>query len=496
MAEDQHGSVKKRKLQEILQCPVCLTIPRGGPITQVCDGGHFTCPTCTNLNNPCPVCRAPPNPAKRLRALVLEQLIEAADFKYGCKHPTCDFFDHKKNLVPHEKECTLRLVPCPDDPCDQEIPFARVIDHLRENRNTVSRIVALGSSRPIEFDIDSITFLNDGEDVLFDRSEILECQGNKFLPAFTRKGTIYCAWVYILGNLEDAGHFFGTISIGEGTDSVICKSGRVFPIDMKRVDIIKEQKGVLKFSHDTESYFTDIESGEYKRINVSFKITRAPSTLPKLVLHDESLVKLDQARFSSSTSAQMRDDVDRRLCDMIMKELNDGVHKELITKILSRHPEINPKRHNYFLAMNDMRPFGGFYAGPYRASSLEGMLKIGRNEAFMVTSPGPRSTSFSNFMDLTMKENNQQMKFLLLTFSHDWNRSIESTECNDLCKMYQDYCLEPELLIQIILQMTKRNRGPSTSRDCAVMDRLSEDINPATYEMAEAFYLKKRRTAR
>ena len=49
----------KRKVQETVQCIVCLQVPRDGHITQ-CQNGHLMCEVCTNKNNgnECPSCRA------------------------------------------------------------------------------------------------------------------------------------------------------------------------------------------------------------------------------------------------------------------------------------------------------------------------------------------------------------------------------------------------------------------------------------------------------
>ena len=77
----------KRKLQEIFKCPVCLAVPREGPVIQ-CYEGHAMCQGCAEKteDNRCPVCRARINASKRIRSLLVEQAIEAADFEHNCRY--------------------------------------------------------------------------------------------------------------------------------------------------------------------------------------------------------------------------------------------------------------------------------------------------------------------------------------------------------------------------------------------------------------------------
>ena len=68
-----------------------------------------------NISN-CAVCREPLG-NKRIRALSVEQLIEAVDLELACKHPDCVFKAPKRDLLTHEMKCKYRIVPCPDKHC-------------------------------------------------------------------------------------------------------------------------------------------------------------------------------------------------------------------------------------------------------------------------------------------------------------------------------------------------------------------------------------------
>ena len=46
----------KAKMEEILKCPVCLTVPAGSKVYQ-CHNGHITCRGCANRTSTCASCR-------------------------------------------------------------------------------------------------------------------------------------------------------------------------------------------------------------------------------------------------------------------------------------------------------------------------------------------------------------------------------------------------------------------------------------------------------
>ena len=103
----------QKKLQEILQCVICLQVPRGGHIIQ-CKNGHLMCKNCASNKNvkTCPTCRGTLD--KKARNLAVEQIIESM-VTFQCQHPNCEFSaQNKLRVLLHERKCEYRLVPCPD----------------------------------------------------------------------------------------------------------------------------------------------------------------------------------------------------------------------------------------------------------------------------------------------------------------------------------------------------------------------------------------------
>ena len=59
-------------LKDLLECPICLTIPNEGPIYQ-CENGHIVCKDCHPKVKECPQCRCE---LGINRALQLEKILE------------------------------------------------------------------------------------------------------------------------------------------------------------------------------------------------------------------------------------------------------------------------------------------------------------------------------------------------------------------------------------------------------------------------------------
>ena len=80
----------KRRLQEILQCVVCLQVSPDKIIQ--CQNGHLLCKRCSKNDNikQCPTCRGPLLD-KKVRNLAVEQFIEFMGMTFECQHPNCEF---------------------------------------------------------------------------------------------------------------------------------------------------------------------------------------------------------------------------------------------------------------------------------------------------------------------------------------------------------------------------------------------------------------------
>ena len=80
--------IKKDDLKDLLECPVCLRVPRSSPIYQ-CARGHVVCSECRPNVTTCPQCRDPL--VGNIRSLISEKMLE----KLPC---VCKYTDNGCNV--------------------------------------------------------------------------------------------------------------------------------------------------------------------------------------------------------------------------------------------------------------------------------------------------------------------------------------------------------------------------------------------------------------
>ena len=215
------AEARKRKIDEIIKCKVCLATPQKGHILQ-CQNGHLICQGCMDKNEEsesdddgnesntrrvtCPTCRTPMNQLtgnKRIRALGIEQLIEAIDVDLPCIHMGCEFVAPKSAMPSHERKCEYRKISCPHLQCNQDrhirrvVPFHGFLHHMMENHNLP--VVLLTTTHRV-FEI-----INPAHNIFGQKGSILvKFQDKHFLVArLAIEGTCH-SFLYILGNIEEA----------------------------------------------------------------------------------------------------------------------------------------------------------------------------------------------------------------------------------------------------------------------------------------------------
>ena len=72
-------STLRAKMEELLQCPVCLTVPAGSEVLQ-CHNGHIMCQGCANRTYTCPVCRTGLSQAQRYVKRLLFYITDSITF--------------------------------------------------------------------------------------------------------------------------------------------------------------------------------------------------------------------------------------------------------------------------------------------------------------------------------------------------------------------------------------------------------------------------------
>ena len=109
-----------------LECPVCLLIPREGPVG-ACSVGHLVCKTCRKNVETCPTCRRP-MPKDGTNTIVNKMIEEIA---HSCKYSKfgCEVKARLVELVDHESRCPERTIKCPYLKCNEEVQIKKYRDH-------------------------------------------------------------------------------------------------------------------------------------------------------------------------------------------------------------------------------------------------------------------------------------------------------------------------------------------------------------------------------
>merc|ERR1719352_88393 len=100
--------IKTEELKDLLECPVCLRVPRGSPIYQ-CARGHVVCSDCRPNVSTCPQCR---DPLGNIRSLVSEKMLEKLPAVCKFADNGCQVEMLRSQLGEHEQSCAFRLVNC------------------------------------------------------------------------------------------------------------------------------------------------------------------------------------------------------------------------------------------------------------------------------------------------------------------------------------------------------------------------------------------------
>ena len=141
---------KVHDLKKTVECPVCLEVPRKGPVF-TCPNGHLVCQKCKRAS--CPTCREAMGGNNSLVAVaIIEKIL------HDCKFIDCAQKFSLNNIEEHEKVCMHRAVACPNSQCAQRMPLSKLLDHLETSPRCCTNRKPLyvdGSSIAINYHLSS-----------------------------------------------------------------------------------------------------------------------------------------------------------------------------------------------------------------------------------------------------------------------------------------------------------------------------------------------------
>jgi len=255
------------ELKRVLECPVCLKVPRQGNVYQ-CKWGHCICSECQPGLTQCPTCRIDigKNPG---RNLVFENLL--SKMTHGCKFSDqgCTFEGTYTPLETHEQDCEFRLVNCSSLSCKTQVSQSKLLEHMEKDHKKEEFF-----NRPhpatVQFTVAGATF-NQQYPMTWMPSHI-KFEGQHFFLQFWRKaGPVYPSfgggyrdigntvgqwhvWVNMLASKKSCEGFIYTVKVsGQGLmeKEGASFSGRCVPLDHSK-EKVAELGTCLIFS-DTQA---------------------------------------------------------------------------------------------------------------------------------------------------------------------------------------------------------------------------------------------------
>ena len=204
---------EKKKIKDLrkqVECPVCLDVPRKGPIF-ACPNGHIICPKCKSEN--CPICRVKIGNNKSIVAVALIENI-----LHGCKFDGCGE-EHPLNTIEnHEKYCYHRTVTCPHVECDQTMKLSN-LDHLGpESRCRAHRLAKVIGMESGSFFVESFNLR------VFNRKDcswplVMFRRNGLFALCSFKSGDYYHFTVVMFGSVEACSAINMEIEVSEKSSS-------------------------------------------------------------------------------------------------------------------------------------------------------------------------------------------------------------------------------------------------------------------------------------
>ena len=133
-----------QSIQDILECIICLEVPRNDPIYQ-CDNGHLLCVKCYKKVSTCPLCKLE---LRKNRALAVEKILRKCPRACINQDNGCSILMRQLSLKEHEKICSFK----PPMPSKLSVTDkSRFADILSEYECTYNHEEAIGVSRNLNF---------------------------------------------------------------------------------------------------------------------------------------------------------------------------------------------------------------------------------------------------------------------------------------------------------------------------------------------------------
>jgi len=251
-------------LKDLLECPVCLRVPRSSPIYQ-CARGHVVCSECKPNVSTCPQCR---DVLGNIRSLVSEKVLEKLPAPCKFSDAGCQIELMKSELPSHEKECQFRSVNCVDLACRQSVSLANLLNHLDSDHETEDFVRVEGGEYSSHFIVNEKDFT---EDIMWISDQLHFDEKYFYRECCRSNAGLWYIWVYVLeAGAQEHNNYTCEISVmsADRQEVLTCKS-RPLSLDYTKEKVTESGRGLV-FTDSTARLFWEDNKVRYS-VNIKRK---------------------------------------------------------------------------------------------------------------------------------------------------------------------------------------------------------------------------------
>jgi len=204
-----------KEQESLVECPVCLSLPREDRAVPCCPKGHFVCSPCLdNLireGRPgnCPTCRVPMGQGRSLLALTVVK-----NAQHECGHQGCNVKLNFDQIKEHEEKCEWRLILCPGKGtnCKARVPFCTVLNHVQTcpDCRWPPRVQVYGLGLFLNHNIMMDSVVRPASSW---STKVLQFEGSFFFVRSEKRDVNYIVDVVMKGSQEDCENFMVEASL-------------------------------------------------------------------------------------------------------------------------------------------------------------------------------------------------------------------------------------------------------------------------------------------
>jgi hypothetical protein len=265
---------KLKNLEEVLECPVCLSVPRTGTPVYECSNSHIICGSCAKgiPDRKCPTCRVIFSVNKSSR--IVEKLIAKLDLTVPCFHNDrgCYHYERSSEIKDHEANCGSRPVQCPSMICNMTVNLNQLIDHAKQYHGTTNVQKVEDQIVIREVRVNEEQFQE--ENILSGSITIYKLDdGQTYISIVCKKQNIFRAMLYILASPNVALKHRVTISIS-GKDYKASYTTNTVPIDTPVDEATNEEENCLSLSNYQAKRCVSKEDDFKGNLSFEFKVVK------------------------------------------------------------------------------------------------------------------------------------------------------------------------------------------------------------------------------